>query len=345
MQRAFFLQIQTMTTTKLPLQLRAMSKSLLLFLLFLPLLTLAKTSAEGLAWLEKNAKQPNVISSHGGYQYKILQKGYGVEHPASGQARVRCHFAGSLTDGTVFESTYTHEKAKEFRPIDAHDGWFAPLMDMVEGDIYELYLPSELTKFGDEGGVDGKVKGGDVVVYRLELVRIVGETISALKCSVAEPDKDCNPKEKKYMKKVLAMTKEEMSKELARHSNVLENEELEPMIANWTHRRIYILKQAIEAKKEEKEDVEFTCDVNQNRRETCNAKELDYISKALERKDTVLSKHLEVYAGQLDKGGLEPELEDWTRRQVHILKQIITGEEEKVFSMKHVLQHMKHVEL
>lgn len=108
------------------------------------------------------------------------------------------------------------------------------------------------------------------------------------------------------------------------------------MIANWTHRRIHILKQAIKAKKEEKKDVELTCNLTQNPKQTCNAKELDYISKALERKDTVLSKHLEVYSGQLAKGGLAPEVKDWTRRQVHILKQIITGEEQKVFTMKHV---------
>lgn len=303
--------------------------------------------------MEENLKKPGFKFSYSGYQYRQLQRGYGVNSPRSGQAYVRCHFEGRLIDGTVFESTYKDEKPKEFRPIDVHDGWFATLLDMVEGDIFELVLPSELTKFGDEGGADGLVKGGDVVIYKLELVKISGKTRSALKCNITEPTKHCDKKEQNFIKKALTKSKEDLSKDLVRHTNMLDNNEMEPKIRNFTHRWIHILKQIIEQKKEEekavveeekkkqvieeekKEQAEFTCDI-EKAAETCSAKEQKYISIVGTRLEPVLVKHLEVYSERVAKGQLEPDAEAWALRQMHILKQLITGEEQpKFFSFKH----------
>eukprot|EP01052_Picozoa_sp_SAG31_P026676 SAG31_NODE_2435_length_5703_cov_2.125446_4_plen_66_part_00 len=48
---------------------------------------------------------------------------------------------------------------------------------MVEGDKWELYIPSELG-YGDSGsGAD--IGGGDVLVFTMEIIKINGPTKSA----------------------------------------------------------------------------------------------------------------------------------------------------------------------
>lgn len=47
---------------------------------------------------------------------------------------------------------------------------------MVEGDKWELYIPSELA-YGDSGSPP-KIKPGDVLIFRMEIVKINGDKVS-----------------------------------------------------------------------------------------------------------------------------------------------------------------------
>jgi len=51
-------------------------------------------------------------------------------------------------------------------------GWTEAMQLMVEGDKWELYLPSELA-YGEEGSPPA-IGGGDVLVFTLELLKING---------------------------------------------------------------------------------------------------------------------------------------------------------------------------
>ena len=58
---------------------------------------------EGTAFLTENAKNEGVISLESGLQYTILNKGAGDKPKASDQ--VKCHYHGTLVNGTVFDSS------------------------------------------------------------------------------------------------------------------------------------------------------------------------------------------------------------------------------------------------
>lgn len=222
----------------------ALSNTLLL-LLFFPLLVSAATNQEGLDWLAENAKKDGVVSDYSGMQYKILQRGHGVVSPASGQAEVACHFEGRIINGEVFDATPEGEPYI-FRPIDALDGWFSILLKMVVGDVYELYLPSDLA-FGDEGSKNKKVKAGDVAIFKLELVEITGKTKSALECNPEKPKRRCTDEEKKFIDEVKQQDKKKLQKELKKLSKKLKKP-MKPELEEWVHRRIHILNQLVVSK-------------------------------------------------------------------------------------------------
>eukprot|EP00930_Biecheleria_cincta_P017407 TRINITY_DN13852_c0_g1_i6.p1 TRINITY_DN13852_c0_g1~~TRINITY_DN13852_c0_g1_i6.p1 ORF type:complete len:148 (+),score=11.65 TRINITY_DN13852_c0_g1_i6:237-680(+) len=54
-------------------------------------------------------------------------------------------------------------------------GWRIALQLMVAGDKWELYIPSELG-YGDKG-VPPRIGGGDVLVFTVELLSILGHVI------------------------------------------------------------------------------------------------------------------------------------------------------------------------
>ena len=51
---------------------------------------------------------------------------------------------------------------------------------MVEGDKWEMYIPSDLG-YGD-GGSGEKIKGGDVLIFRMEILNIKGGKKRLVKC-------------------------------------------------------------------------------------------------------------------------------------------------------------------
>ena len=84
---------------------------------------LAKASDEkGIAFLEKNAQKPGVITLPSGLQYKILQSGTGPFHPGPG-SMCKCHYHGTLIDGTVFDSSYDRGEPTQFAPNQVIPGW------------------------------------------------------------------------------------------------------------------------------------------------------------------------------------------------------------------------------
>ena len=73
----------------------------------------AKMSAaaieQGVAFLAENAKRPEVITLASGLQYEILTEGTGKKPAATD--RVRCHYEGTLIDGTLFDSSVKRSHA------------------------------------------------------------------------------------------------------------------------------------------------------------------------------------------------------------------------------------------
>merc|ERR1712046_316968 len=69
---------------------------------------------------------------------------------------------------------------------------------MVEGDKWEMYIPSELG-YGDSGS-GAKIPGGSVLVFTMEIIKIKGESVPAQRCNPKTLDK-CSEKEVKWIEK------------------------------------------------------------------------------------------------------------------------------------------------
>ena len=61
-----------------------------------------------------------------------------------------CHYAGSLIDGTEFDSSYKRGEPLALAPNQVIKGWTEAMQLMKEGAKWELYIPSELG-YGDRG--------------------------------------------------------------------------------------------------------------------------------------------------------------------------------------------------
>lgn len=127
-----------------------------------------KNKAEGLAYLEANAKKEGVVVTESGLQYKEVVSGEG-EIPTSDKTVV-VHYRGTLIDGTEFDSSYTRGEPAEFPVTGVIQGWVEALQLMNVGDKFELTIPSDLA-YGPRGS--GPTIGPDAtLLFDVELIEI-----------------------------------------------------------------------------------------------------------------------------------------------------------------------------
>jgi FKBP-type peptidyl-prolyl cis-trans isomerase len=127
--------------------------------------------AAGLAFLEKNAKEPGVISLPSGLQYKILEKGKLLKPKLTDTVEV--HYKGSLTDGTEFESSEKMAGAPvRFMLGDVIEGWKEGLQYLSEGGRIVLYIPPKLA-YGDRSMPGSPIPPSSTLIFEIELFKII----------------------------------------------------------------------------------------------------------------------------------------------------------------------------
>merc|ERR1719510_1262892 len=131
----------------------------------------APTKQEGLDFLAAKEKEEGVNKLPSGLLYKVLKEGHGKEHPKA-DTPCECHYRGTLIDGTEFDSSYSRGKPTTFAPKQVIKGWTEAMQLMVEGDKWEMYIPSELA-YG-ERGAGGKIPGGATLVFEMEIMKLKG---------------------------------------------------------------------------------------------------------------------------------------------------------------------------
>lgn len=82
-------------------------------------------AAEGVKYLEENAKKEGVNSTESGLQFRVINQGEGAI-PARTD-RVRVHYTGKLIDGTVFDSSVARGEPAEFPVNGVIPGWIEAL--------------------------------------------------------------------------------------------------------------------------------------------------------------------------------------------------------------------------
>ncbi len=124
---------------------------------------------EGERFLAENAKRPEVTVTPSGLQYEVLNEGTGRSPKATDT--VRCHYHGTLIDGTVFDSSYQRNQPADFGLNQVIAGWTEGVQLMKEGAKYRFYLPYHLA-YG-EHGAGNSIPPFATLVFDVELLKVL----------------------------------------------------------------------------------------------------------------------------------------------------------------------------
>jgi len=122
----------------------------------------------GKDFLAENAKKEGVVTLESGLQYEIMTEGNGAKPAATDQ--VECHYHGTLTDGTVFDSSVERGEPAVFPVNGVIQGWVEALQLMPVGSKWRLAIPSDLA-YG-ERGAGQQIGPHTTLVFEVELLAI-----------------------------------------------------------------------------------------------------------------------------------------------------------------------------
>ena len=125
--------------------------------------------AKGKAYLEENGTREGVITTKSGLQYEVLTEGTGKSPKATD--KVRCHYEGRLTDGSVFDSSYQRGEPADFGLNQVIAGWTEGVQLMTEGAKYRFHIPY-LLGYG-ERGAGASIPPYATLVFDVELIKVL----------------------------------------------------------------------------------------------------------------------------------------------------------------------------
>ena len=144
---------------------------------------------------------------------------------------------------------------------------------MVEGDKWEMYIPSELgvssdwfcsptiyykysldiisiVQYGDNGS-GAKIPGGSVLVFTMEIIKINGDKVPALTCDAWQPtEEDCTDRERNYIRKMMDAGDEAITIALNRLESMADKK-MSDELRGWFNARVHLLRQLQTGEKEE----------------------------------------------------------------------------------------------
>ncbi len=129
----------------------------------------AQNKTLGEAFLHENAAKEGVHSTATGLQYEVVTAGDGAKPAATDTVTV--HYHGTLTDGTVFDSSVHRGQPATFGVSQVIPGWTEALQLMSIGSKYRLYIPQELA-YGAHPHPGGPIKPYSALIFDVELLEI-----------------------------------------------------------------------------------------------------------------------------------------------------------------------------
>ena len=125
--------------------------------------------AAGESFLAENAKKEGIVVLPSGLQYQVLKEGNGKKPSATDQ--VKCHYEGTLIDGTIFDSSYQRNKPATFGLNQVIAGWTEGVQLMSEGAKYRFFIPYNLA-YG-ERGAGAQIPPFAALVFDVELLKVL----------------------------------------------------------------------------------------------------------------------------------------------------------------------------
>lgn len=129
----------------------------------------ASAKEDGYKFLEDNLKNRGIVELKSGLQYEIITEGRG-DKPAA-DAQVTVHYHGTLTDGTVFDSSIERGDPASFGVNQVIKGWTEALQLMPIGSKWRLYIPENLA-YGASPHPGGPIKPYMALIFDVELISI-----------------------------------------------------------------------------------------------------------------------------------------------------------------------------
>ncbi|CAK7040549.1 FKBP-type peptidyl-prolyl cis-trans isomerase [Parabacteroides sp. APC149_11_2_Y6] len=123
----------------------------------------------GEEFLNINKGKAGVVTLPSGLQYQVLTKGTGAKPTAND--KVKCHYHGTLINGTVFDSSVQRGEPAVFGVSQVIPGWVEALQLMEVGSKWRLFIPSDLA-YGEHGAGDA-IEPNSALVFDVELLDIV----------------------------------------------------------------------------------------------------------------------------------------------------------------------------
>ncbi|MCB9869283.1 MAG: FKBP-type peptidyl-prolyl cis-trans isomerase [Planctomycetes bacterium] len=100
--------------------------------------------------------------------YEVIQEGTGKTPKVTDKVLV--HYAGWLTNGTLFDSSFQRGEPTELGLNQVIPGWREGLMLMKEGAVYKFTIPPDLA-YG-AGGAPPTIGPNATLVFHLELKKV-----------------------------------------------------------------------------------------------------------------------------------------------------------------------------
>ena len=128
----------------------------------------AEQKAKGLASLEANKKNKDVVVLPNGMQYQVIKPGNpGAEKPKAVDTVV-VSYIGTFPDGKEFDNSYQRGQPAVFPLTGVIRGWTEILQLMTVGAQWKVFIPSELA-YGETGGGGGVIPPNSVLVFDISL--------------------------------------------------------------------------------------------------------------------------------------------------------------------------------
>ena len=122
----------------------------------------------GVQFLVANKKEENVVELPSGLQYEVITEGNGETPKATDT--VKCHYHGTLIDGTVFDSSVERGEPAIFGVNQVIKGWVEALQLMPVGSKWKLFVPSNLA-YGEQGA-GNDIQPNSTLIFEVELLGI-----------------------------------------------------------------------------------------------------------------------------------------------------------------------------
>ncbi|MGE9293540.1 MAG: FKBP-type peptidyl-prolyl cis-trans isomerase [Puniceicoccales bacterium] len=118
---------------------------------------------------EQLKANPDIKKSDSGLYYEIIEEGTGPKPTETDTVEV--NYAGTLVDGTEFDSSYKRGKPAIFPVANVVPGFGEGVQLIGKGGKVKLYIPSDLA-YGDAAMPGSPIPPGSTLVFEVEMVDV-----------------------------------------------------------------------------------------------------------------------------------------------------------------------------